>query len=75
LEWKAVSHVGDIICQCGSVYTRTQSSEKCPEIMSDVGKVNIHAPAMAYTCTGWVRKSKLLILSEYVNKTEEIGGT
>jgi len=57
------------------VYTRTQSSEKCPEIMSDVGKVNIHAPAMAYTCTGWVRKSKLLILSEYVNKTEEIGGT
>ena len=59
------------------MYTRTQSSEKCPEIMSDVGKVNIHAPAMAYTCrpTGWVRKSKLLILSEYVNKTEEIGGT
>jgi len=25
--------------------------------------------------TGWVKKSKLLILSEYVNKTEKIGGT
>jgi len=24
--------------------------------------------------TGWVQKSKLLILSEYVNKTEKIGG-
>ena len=25
--------------------------------------------------TGWVNKSKLLILSEYVNKTEKMGGT
>jgi len=24
--------------------------------------------------TGWVKKTKLLILSEYVNKTEKIGG-
>jgi len=24
--------------------------------------------------TGWVKKSKLLILSEYANKTEKIGG-
>jgi len=26
------------------------------------------------TRTGWVKKSKLSILSEYVNKTEKIGG-
>ena len=25
-----------------------------------------------FKCTGWVKKSKLLILSEYVNKTEKI---
>jgi len=26
------------------------------------------------TCTGWVKKSTLLILSEYVNKAEKMGG-
>jgi len=29
---------------------------------------------MRYYRTRWVKKSKLLILSEYVNKTEKIGG-
>jgi len=28
----------------------------------------------SFLYTGWVKKSKLLVLSEYVNKTEKIGG-
>jgi len=31
--------------------------------------------AFSVDYTGWVIKIKILILSEYVNKTEKIGGT